>query len=177
MRELAVVAAISLLVLYGGKLVNDNLVKPAIDVARPNVVELSDQGVLGMEVDAFYDLSRNDRSAHLEAIKSDSGFGDIAMRPQVRDHWVKETAHARPSGHSLASMTFATYFVAMAMAVLTGWRRWLLLLLVPWAVAVCLSRAILRVHWPADIALGAGMGIVLGAVAFLATRLALRLGA
>ncbi len=95
------------------------------------------------------------------------------MRPEVRDHWVHETAFARPSGHSLASMTFATYYLAMGLSVLAGWRRWVFHLLVPWAVIVCLSRPILRVHWPADVLLGALAGIALGALAFLLTRFVL----
>ena len=173
-RELAVLAVVSLVVLYGGKLINDNLVKPAVGVARPNIAELADLGVLGMDADRFYELSMQERSDHLERIKTSTGFGDIRMHDEVRDHWVKETAHSRPSGHALASMTLATYSVGLAMAWLTGWRRVLCALVVPWAVFVGLSRAILRVHWPVDIMLGGLAGIVLGAVAFAVTRWVLR---
>ena len=165
--EVVVMIAVSLLVLYGGKLINDHVVKPAVDVARPNIVQLSELDLLGMDVDSFYEMPQASRSEHLDSIKSDSGFGEIVMRPEVRDHWVKETAFSRPSGHSLASMTFATFYLSMALASLSGWRRWPFLLLVPWAVCVCLSRAVLRVHWPADILIGGLAGIVVGVGGFL----------
>lgn len=167
--EGAVVIVVSIVALYGGKLLNDHVVKPAVGVARPDVVLLADAGELGMEVDEFYAMPEDDRSAYLDAIKGEDGFGTIELRPEVRDHWVKETAFARPSGHALASMTFATYYVAIAIAWLSGWRRRTFLLLVPWAVLVSLSRPVLRVHWPADIVLGGLAGLAIGAGAFLLT--------
>ncbi len=119
-----------------------------------------------MDVDSFYAMSQSSRSDHLDSIKNESGFGGLAMRSEVRDHWVKETAFSRPSGHALASLTFATFFLSMALSSLSGWRRWPFYLLVPWAVCVSLSRAILGVHWPADILLGGFAGILVGAGGF-----------
>lgn len=172
--ELAVMTGVSLLVLYGGKLANDHVIKPAIGVPRPNIVQLSELGLLGMDVDSFYEMPPSSRSAHLDDLKAEHGFGDLVMRPEVRDHWVEETAHARPSGHSLASMTFATFYLSMALSSLSGWRRWPFYLLVPWAACVCLSRAILGVHWPADIVIGGLAGILVGASGFLLAQLFLR---
>ena len=172
--EAAVMIVVSLLTLYGGKLLNDHVVKPAIGVARPNIVQLEELGVLGMNSDRFYEMSTSNRSEYLERLTTDTGFGEIEMRREVRDHWVKETAHSRPSGHSLASMTFATFYVSIAIASLSGWRRWAFLLLVPWAVCVCLSRTVLQVHWPTDILLGGGAGIVVGVGGFLMVQALLR---
>lgn len=169
-----IMIAVSVLVLYGGKLLNDHVVKPAIGVARPDIVLMADLDVLGMDVDSFYALSQDARSRHLDSIKTDTGFGELVMRPEVRDHWVKETAFSRPSGHALASMTFATFYLSMALSLASGWRRWPFYLLVPWAVCVCLSRPILRVHWPADILIGGFAGIVIGAGGYLLTRFLLQ---
>jgi len=165
--ETAVMIVISLLLLYGGKLLNDHVVKPAIDVYRPNIVQLAELDLLGMDAESFYEMPEQVRSDHLDDIKTADGFGDIEMRPEVRDHWVKETAFSRPSGHSLASFTFATLYLSVAMASLTRRRRWPFIALVPWAVGVCYSRAILRVHWPTDIVLGALAGVVVGGTGFL----------
>ena len=49
-------------------------------------------------------------------------------------------------------------------------RLWLFYLLLPWALAVCYSRPILRVHAPTDILIGGLEGILLGFVAFLLVR-------
>jgi len=168
--EVVVLVVVSLLALYGVKLLNDHVVKPTIGVARPDIVRLADEGVLGMDVDTFYGLSEASRSEHLESIEDETGFGPIVMRTEVRDHWVEETAFSRPSGHALASMTLATLYLSMALTVLSGWRRWMFYLLVPWAVAVSLSRPILGVHWPADILIGAAAGMVVGALGYLLAR-------
>jgi phosphatidylglycerophosphatase B len=165
--EVAVMIAVSMLILLGGSVLNDHVVKPAIGVARPDIVQLSDLGVLGIDVDSFYAMPKASRSEYLDRIKSDSGFGELVMRPEVRDHWVKETAFSMPSGHALAAMTFATFYLSMALSSLSGWRRWPFDALVPWAVCVCLSRPILRVHWPADIVIGGLAGILVGAGGFL----------
>lgn len=169
LAEAGVVAGVSVVALYGGSLVNDHLVKPTVGVARPDIVALADLDLLGMDVDAFYDLPETARSAHLASISDERGFGELEMRSEVRDHWVKETAFSRPSGHALASMTLVTMYVSIAMAWLSSWRRWTFLLLVPWATAVCLSRPILRVHWPVDVLLGGAAGIVLGAAGWFTT--------
>jgi phosphatidylglycerophosphatase B len=172
--KVIVMIAVSILVLYGGKLFNDHVVKPAIGVARPNIVQMAELEVLGMDVDSFYDLSEQARSDHLDSIKSENGFGEFIMRPEVRDHWVKETAFSRPSGHALASMTFATFYLSMALSSLSGWRRWPFHLLVPWAVFVSLSRPILRVHWPVDILIGGLVGIAVGTGGYVFTQLLLQ---
>lgn len=172
--EGALMVVVSLLTLYGGKLLNDDVVKPAIGEARPNIVELAELDLLGMDVDNFYDMPISSRSEHLDSIKTDTGFGELVMRSEVRDHWVKETAFSRPSGHSLASMTFATFYLSIALASLSGWRRWMFHLLVPWAACVCLSRAVLQVHWPTDILIGGLAGIVVGVVGFLMVEFLLR---
>ena len=52
-------------------------------------------------------------------------------------------------------------------------RRRLVLLVVPWGVAVCWSRVVLGVHRPLDVSVGALQGVVLGLLAF---AVALRLG-
>jgi membrane-associated phospholipid phosphatase len=175
--EAGVVIAVSIFVLYGGKLLNDGGVKPAVGVARPNIVLLAEQDVLGMDVDSFYALSEEERSAHLDRIKGEDGFGEIVMRPEVRDHWVKETAFSRPSGHALASMTFATLYLSIGLSLLSGWRRWTFHLLVPWAVCVSLSRPILRVHWRTDILIGGLAGILVGAAGYVLIEFLLRTAA
>ncbi len=172
--KITVMIAVSVLVLLGGNLLNEHVVKPVIGVPRPDIVQMAELGVLGMDVDSFYELPQQARSAHLDSIKSDDGFGELTMRPEVRDHWVQETAFSRPSGHALASMTLATFYLSIAPASLSGWRRWPFYLLVPWAVCVSLSRPILRVHWPADILIGGFAGIVLGAGGYLTTQILLQ---
>jgi membrane-associated phospholipid phosphatase len=67
-------------------------------------------------------------------------------------------------------MMFATFFLAMGLTYVSGRRLWFFYLLVIWAVAVCYSRPILRVHSPMDVCFGCAEGIVAGVFAFLLVR-------
>ena len=58
----------------------------------------------------------------------------------------------------------------LASTLLTSKRRWLFYALLPWAVAVCYSRPILRVHTPLDITVGSLQGLILGFIAWLIVR-------
>lgn len=175
--ETAVIGFVSLLVLLGGNLLNDHVVKPALGVARPDIVQLSELDLLGIDVDRFYAMSESSRSAYLDGIKTENGFGDLEMRHEVRDHWVRAVGYSRPSGHALAAMTFATFYLSMALSSLSGWRRRPFFLLVPWAVCVCLSRPILGVHWPVDVVIGGLVGMVVGGAGFVVVHRLLGAGA
>ncbi len=63
-------------------------------------------------------------------------------------------------------MAFASYFFALSLALLSGWRLKLSCVLPLWAVLVCWSRPFLRVHSPADITVGGVLGVLIGLVAF-----------
>src|SRR6185436_8236458 len=88
----------------------------------------------------------------------------------VRGHWIAETGYSFPSGHSFSAMLFATYFLALGLTYFSGRRLWVFYLLAVWAVAVCFSRPILRVHSPTDVCVGAIEGVLAGVLAFLLVR-------
>lgn len=155
----------------GGAYVNEHYVKPAFGVYRPNIIELAqtppDAPALGMSAAAFYAMpDKAARSEYLQSVLTP----DVPLRACVRDHWIVETGYSFPSGHSLVSMMFTTFFLAMGLTHFSGKRLWLFYLLIPWAVAVCFSRPILRVRSPTDICIGAIQGVVMGMLAFFLVR-------
>jgi len=152
---------------------NEHLIKPAAAVPRPNIIALAESGQLGLEPGAFYALG--DKAARrlylgprLDALGES---GELRLAPAVRDHWVEETGYSFPSGHALAAMTFAAFFVAVGLWWLSGWRRILTLATPAWALAVIHSRPILRVHSAFDVSVGAAEGLVVGLLAFVLARL------
>jgi undecaprenyl-diphosphatase len=59
-----------------------------------------------------------------------------------------------PSGHTLHAVTFTI--------IACGYLPWLAIVLVPFALAVALSRVILGLHYPSDVVAGAILGAALG---------------
>ena len=170
LRE-ALALALGLGVLVGGSAwLNEHVVKPAASVPRPDIQLLAADGILKLSPMAFYALGdKAARSRYLDQVL-DAPPASLGLSPAVRDHWVKETGYSFPSGHSLSSMLVATAFFALAVLLLPSSRRRWVYVLIPWALAVCYSRAVLRVHAPLDIVSGAVVGMLLGVLTFLVLR-------
>jgi phosphatidylglycerophosphatase B len=144
-----------------------------VAAARPDILLLAADGILGMSPMEFYALGdKAVRSHYLDQVL-DTPSASLDLSPAVRDHWIEETGYSFPSGHSLSSMLVTTTFLALALLLLPSSRRHWVYILLPWALGVCYSRAILRVHAPFDIVSGAVVGMVLGVLTFMLLRRAL----
>ncbi|MFV8751301.1 phosphatase PAP2 family protein [Nannocystaceae bacterium ST9] len=168
--EAVVLLGLLLLALGGMSWANEHLIKPAMAIPRPNIVELADQGVLGLSPDEFYALGdKPDRSAYLAERLAEPSAPPLAA--EVREHWLVETGYSFPSGHSLAAMTFSAFFLTLALSYLDRRRRRLVFLILPiWALAVIASRPLLRVHSALDIGVGACEGVVIGLLSVMLAR-------
>ena len=169
--EMLLIVFVVTVLLGGGAALDEHVVKPVFAVSRPNILELSqspaDAPILGLSPAEFYALpDKTKRSEHLTKVLTEV----VKLDKSVRGHWIAETGYSFPSGHSFSSMMFATFFLAMGLSYFSGRRLWVFYLLVVWAVAVCFSRPILRVHSPTDICIGALKGILVGTLAFLLVR-------
>ncbi|WP_437891565.1 phosphatidylglycerophosphatase B [Phytobacter sp. V91] len=138
-------------------------VKEQVQEPRPFVIWL--ENVHDVKADAFYSLSRSDRS-HL--VKEQlAGTQDIP--PFLREHWQKETGFAFPSGHTM----FAASWALLAVGLLWPRRRtWTIALLLVWASGVMGSRLVLGMHWPVDLVVATLISTLLVTVAtWLAQKL------
>lgn len=170
-REAVALGIAATLFLGGGAAVNEHGIKPWFGVARPSIVEMERVGVLQMGAAEFYALGgKAERTDYLEKRLAAAGASGLHLDASVRDHWAHMTGFSFPSGHAFASMLLATFFLATALWLLPPERARPFYLLLPWAVAVCWSRVILRVHSPVDVSFGALQGIVVGVLAFLLVR-------
>lgn len=168
--ESVVLLGLLLVALGGMSFANEHFIKPAMAIPRPNIVALSDLGVLGLSPDEFYALGdKPERSAFLYERLHDPRTPPLAA--EVREHWLIETGYSFPSGHSLAAMTFAAFFLTLAISYLDQRRRRLVFLLLPvWALMVIASRPLLRVHSALDIGVGACEGVVIGLLSVVLAR-------
>jgi phosphatidylglycerophosphatase B len=179
MLEAALIVIVVAIFAGGGATLNEHGVKEALKIPRPNIVYLAGAdgaGPLGMSPEEFY--GKGDREARSELLRKalETAPPPVELRPAIRDHWIEETGYSFPSGHAFAAMFFATFFLATGVSYVSTPRRQLFYLLLPWALAVCYSRLILRVHTLADVIVGSLEGLVLGFVAFLFFRAVLTAG-
>jgi phosphatidylglycerophosphatase B len=176
-KEALIIAFVATAFAGGGATLNENILKTDLKVPRPNVVLLAREngtGPLGMTAEQFYRIdtsaSRSEAMADALALKS----MPMPVGPLVASHWIEETGYSFPSGHAFAAMLIASLFLALAASNLPAGNPGFFYLLLPWALAVCYSRTILRVHTPTDITIGGVQGIVAGLVAWLLVRKLLR---
>lgn len=172
--------AISLIVAVcagGGGVVNERILKTRFKVPRPNIAWLAGEhgdGPLGMSADDFY--GSGDKQVRRQILKEVLARDPtpVPLSSSIENHWLKETGYAFPSGHSFSAMFLATFFLMTGATCITTRRFWLLYALLPWALAVCYARPILRVHTPMDITLGALQGMVVGVAAYAVIRALMR---
>ncbi|MBX7151121.1 phosphatase PAP2 family protein [bacterium] len=149
--------------LAGGAQFNEHVLKPYFKNPRPNMVELLNGEDYKITYSVFYDEpDKEKRRDYLRQLIGDDfqsrhGFD---IHPLIAEHWIHETGFSFPSGHSFASMMFATFCLVWVIRRRLPFRPWLIL--IGWSVAVCYSRCILRVHWPMDIFFGAMQGMIGG---------------
>lgn len=169
-REAVGLSLVMLVVLAGNALLNENIVKPAFGIPRPNIVHLAESGVLGPDLPdtaAFY--ASGDKGARRVVLGTRLNEETTPqLSDLVRAHWIHETGYSFPSGHTTAAVTFAVFLAAIGLSWLSGWRRSAMLFLLPlWALAVAASRTLLEVHTGWDVVGGAVAGLFWGGVAFL----------
>jgi len=78
-------------------------------------------------------------------------------RPSVREFVEPTSRYAFPSGHAIASMTFATLVVLLAWP--TRWRRPVIVGAVAYVLLVGTTRVVLGVHYPSDVLAGWALGM------------------
>ncbi|WP_346350634.1 phosphatase PAP2 family protein [Oceanimonas sp. AH20CE76] len=142
----------------GSAFVTKTVAKLYFKEPRPYVLWLVQQDKLA-DSRRFYASPEAEREHELQ--QSLSRVSDNQIPDWLKHHWQEEVNYSFPSGHSIAAMTIAGFFCLML-----GYRRkpvWIMLTLAGWAVAVCYSRLLLGLHWPADILASSVLGLLFGA--------------
>lgn len=176
-KEISIIVLIVAIGAGGGSALNEYIVKEQLKIPRPNIVFLAGKngtGPLGMTPEEFYENANNEaRRRQLEEVLNRKP-SPVPLSSSIEAHWVETTGYSFPSGHSFSAMFLATFYLLIAATYVTTKRLWMFYALLPWALAVCYSRSILRVHTPADISVGGILGLAVGLVAWALARTLIR---
>jgi membrane-associated phospholipid phosphatase len=176
-QEICIIMLIAAICAGGGSALNEYIVKEQIKIPRPNIIFLAGEngsGPLGMTPEEFYENGNNEARRKLLEKVLNSEPRPVPLSSSIKAHWIETTGYSFPSGHSFSAMFFATFFLMIAATYLTTKRLWMFYALLPWALAVCYSRSILRVHTPIDISVGGLLGLAVGLVAWAVARALIR---
>ena len=175
--ETGVIVLIVLICTGGGALINEHVLKVRLKIPRPNIIWLAGdagEGPLKMSTEEFYGSGDKEfRSEILNHVLRQKP-APVLLSSSIENHWIEETGYSLPSGHSFSAMFLATFFLFSGVICTTTKRFWLLYTLLPWALAVCYARPILRVHTPLDITIGGLQGVVVGFSAWAVFRAMIR---
>ena len=176
-QEICIIMLIAAICAGGGSALNEYIVKEQIKIPRPNIIFLAGEngsGPLGMTPEGFYENGNNEARRKLLEKVLNSEPRPVPLSSSIKAHWIETTGYSFPSGHSFSAMFFATFFLMIAATYLTTKKLWMFYALLPWALAVCYSRSILRVHTPIDISVGGLLGLAVGLVAWAVARTLIR---
>lgn len=176
-KETGILFLIATIFAGGGAAFNEHIIKTKLKIPRPNIIWLAGidgSGPLAMTAEQFYNSGNKEVRSQLlrETLRQDPT--PVPLSASIEAHWIDETGYSFPSGHAYSAMFFAAFFLAIAVSYISTKRIWLFYALLPWALAVCYSRTILRLHTPADITVGGLQGLVLGLMAWIITRTLIR---
>ncbi|TKI08114.1 phosphatidylglycerophosphatase B [Martelella alba] len=150
-RQALALAGILLAVLLLGQGAK-SIIKNGVREPRPYVVWMA--GNYGMNERAFYALPRHARGQWVkDALEQQKRIPDW-----LRRHWQHETGFAFPSGHSV----FAASWGLLALGLLWPRRHYKTAFVVMlWSAMVMISRLVLGMHWPRDVAMGIALAFML----------------
>ena len=170
-KETGVIVLVAAICAGGGAALNEHVLKPLLKVPRPNIIWLAGEmgsGPLGMTPEVFYESGGKEVRRELLAAVP------LPLSPVIKAVWIDATGYSFPSGHAYSAMFLAVFFLSIGVTYLTKKRSGIFYVLLPWALAVCYSRSILRVHTPADITAGGALGLMVGIAAWILARRLIR---
>lgn len=142
-------------------LLNEHVVKPALQVARPSHQYIITQSKSTAKLDSLYTLLETDRRAFFKQLIEADTVSFKNSDARILNHWIEEAGYSFPSGHSFNAFLLAG-ILAFCIYHLTNRRvRWLYVIPFAWAVMVAVSRVAIGAHTALDVSIGSAMGLLI----------------
>ena len=129
---------------------------------RPSQLYISGKGSSDKSANEFLTVIPEEKSKYLRKMieENKSDFEDVY--PPILNSWSEESGFSFPSGHSETSFFLGTILAFLIFK--TGSKKYYMILPVIWAILVAMSRVVIGVHYPVDVAAGAFTGLVIALI-------------
>jgi len=126
---------------------------------RPNQLYLVEKGYMEKEGTLFFSMPSGERRKYLqEKIKQDDdSLSDIY--PPILNNWIYDSGFSFPSGHSQTSFFLGSIIAFAILRTTSGKNKYFFIIPLIWAILVALSRVVIGIHYPIDVAAGAFVGM------------------
>jgi phosphatidylglycerophosphatase B len=140
---------------------NEHVVKPALQVARPSHQYIITQSKSAARLDSLYTLSETDRRAFFKQLIDADTISYKNSDQRILNHWIEEAGYSFPSGHSFNAFLLAGILAFCIYHLASRRFRWLYVVPFAWAVMVAVSRVAIGAHTALDVSIGSAMGLLI----------------
>lgn len=134
--------------------------KEIVREPRPSQMYLVEKGVIENGGREYFSMPMKEKENYLKQRTEDRKSDLEDVYPPILSSWSYDTSFSFPSGHSQSSYFLGVMISFVMYRVLSGRKKFLCLIPLVWALLVSLSRVIIGVHYPRDVAAGAAVGIL-----------------
>jgi phosphatidylglycerophosphatase B len=142
-------------------LMNEHVVKPALQVARPSHQYIITQSKSAVKLDSLYALSETDRRAFFKQLIEVDTVTFKKSDARILNHWIEEAGYSFPSGHSFNAFLLAGILAFCIYHLASRGARWLYVIPLAWAVMVAVSRVAIGAHTALDVSIGSAIGLLI----------------
>jgi len=126
---------------------------------RPNQLYLMEKGYMKKEGTEFFSMPSAERRKYLQEKIKQGDDSLIDIYPPILNNWIYDSGFSFPSGHSQTSFFLGTVIAFAIFRTARGRYKHFLIIPFIWAVLVALSRVVIGIHYPIDVAAGAFVGM------------------
>ncbi|MEO8473884.1 MAG: phosphatase PAP2 family protein [Chryseolinea sp.] len=153
-----------IVLLAGFSLLNENLIKGTLRIARPSHTYILKQLESTIPIDSIYSLAPGERRSLFKNLIDHDTIHFKNIDPRILNHWMEEVGYSFPSGHSLTAFLLAS-ILSFAIYLYQGQRVTILSFIsLMWAATVAFSRVAIGAHTSLDVSAGAALGLIISHV-------------
>lgn len=134
--------------------------KELVREPRPSQLYFVEKGIIEDGGRLFFDMPMEEKQKYLRYRSNEKSAELADVYEPILASWTSETGFSFPSGHSQSSF-FLGVMISFVIFRVTGQSNKLFALIpVAWAMLVSMSRVVIGVHYPWDVAAGAALGLI-----------------